>query len=106
MSNHDNNGELPVGLTEIRNVGHEVERTYTHGEIQQTWDNLKNAMAPVLKDLTQIWDELRQQDPLMNLIAQHQAIDNGDRYWYDHQGQPHRNPTMRPLLHNGKAYRR
>ena len=28
------------------------------------------------------------------------------RYWYDHQGQPHRNPTMRPLLHNGGKPRR
>ena len=27
------------------------------------------------------------------------------RYWHDHQGQPRRNPTMRPLLHNGKAPR-
>lgn len=23
------------------------------------------------------------------------------RYWHDHQGQPRRNPTMRPILHNG-----
>ena len=27
------------------------------------------------------------------------------RYWHDHQGQPRRNPTMRPLLQNGKKPR-
>ena len=27
------------------------------------------------------------------------------RYWHDHQGQPRRNPTKRPLLHNGKKPR-
>ena len=28
------------------------------------------------------------------------------RYWHDFTGQPRRNPLMRPLLHNGKAYRK
>ena len=28
-----------------------------------------------------------------------------NRYWRDHQGQPRRNPYMRPLLHNGKKPR-
>ena len=27
------------------------------------------------------------------------------RYWHDHQGQPRRNPTKQPLLHNGKKPR-
>ena len=27
------------------------------------------------------------------------------RYWHDHQGQPRRNPLMKPLLHNGKKPR-
>ena len=105
MSHFNNHGELPVGLTEIRNVGHEVERTYTHEETQQAWDNFKKAMAPVVRDLAKLWDKLRQQGPLMNLIAQEQAISNGDRYWYDTNGQPRRNPTMRPLLQNGKKPR-
>ena len=35
-----------------------------------------------------------------------QAVILRHRYWHDHQGQPHRNPLMRPLLHNGKAYRK
>ena len=30
-----------------------------------------------------------------------QAVILRHRYWHDHQGQPRRNPTMRPLLHNG-----
>ena len=30
-----------------------------------------------------------------------QAVIQGRRYWHDHQGQPRRNPTMRPLLNNG-----
>ena len=34
-----------------------------------------------------------------------QAIILRHRYWHDHQGQPHRNPLMKPLLHNGKAPR-
>ena len=34
-----------------------------------------------------------------------QAVILRHRYWHDHQGQPRRNPTMRPLLHNGKAPR-
>ena len=34
-----------------------------------------------------------------------QAITNRNRYWHDFAGQPRRNPTMRPLLHNGKAPR-
>ena len=34
-----------------------------------------------------------------------QAVILHRRYWYDHRGQPRRNPTMRPLLHNGKAPR-
>ena len=107
MSNFkfDNHGELPTGLHEITNTSSQPERVYTQEEIQQAWDGLKNAMAPVVRDLAKLWDKLRQQVPLMNLIAQEQAISNGDRYWHDHQGQPRRNPTMRPLLHNGKAPR-
>ena len=27
------------------------------------------------------------------------------RYWHDFTGQPRRNPTMRPILNNGKAPR-
>ena len=34
-----------------------------------------------------------------------QAVILHHRYWHDHLGQPHRNPTMRPLLHNGKKPR-
>ena len=52
-----------------------------------------------------------------NMIALMLGIDEYDRtkrlqatilhhrYWHDHQGQPRRNPTMQPLLHNGKAPR-
>ena len=34
-----------------------------------------------------------------------QATILNHRYWHDHQGQPRRNPTKRPLLHNGKKPR-
>ena len=34
-----------------------------------------------------------------------QAVILHRRYWHDHQGQPRRNPTMRPILNNGKAPR-
>ena len=30
-----------------------------------------------------------------------QAIIHRNRYWHDFTHQPRRNPTMRPLLHNG-----
>ena len=105
MSHFNNHGELPAGLQEVTNTSSQPERVYTQEEIQQAWDGLKNAMAPILKNLVKVWDELRQQGPLMNLIAQEQAISNGDRYWYDTNGQPRRNPTMRPLLQNGKKPR-
>ena len=35
-----------------------------------------------------------------------QAIILNHRYWHDHQGQPRRNPTKRPLLQNGRKYRK
>ena len=34
-----------------------------------------------------------------------QAVILHHRYWHDHQGQPRRNPLMRPLLHNGRKPR-
>ena len=34
-----------------------------------------------------------------------QAIIHRNRYWHDFAGQLRRNPTMRPLLHNGKKPR-
>ena len=34
-----------------------------------------------------------------------QAVILHRRYWHDHQGQPRRNPTKRPILNNGKAPR-
>ena len=107
MSNFkfDNHGQLPTGLTEVTNTSSEPERIYTREEIQQTWDGLKNAMAPVLRGLVEVWDELRQNKKLMETIAELQAIDQGHRYWHDHQGQPRRNPTMRPILNNGKKPR-
>lgn len=33
-----------------------------------------------------------------------QALILRNRYWHDTDGQPRRNPTMRPLIHNGKAH--
>ena len=105
MSNFNNHGQLPTGITEVTNTSSQPERVYTREEIQQAWDGLKNAMASILKDLVKVWDELRQQGKLMDTIAQLHAIDQGTRYWHDHQGQPRRNPTMRPILNNGKAPR-
>lgn len=101
MSNFNNGGELPAGPQEITNTTGKPERIYTRKEIQQAWDGLKNAMAPILKDLAKAWEKLRQQGQLMDTIAQLRAIDQGNRYWHDHHGQPRRNPTKRPLLHNG-----
>ena len=40
-----------------------------------------------------------------NLHQRMQSVILRHRYWHDHQGQPRRNPTMRPLLHNGKKPR-
>lgn len=40
-----------------------------------------------------------------NRTKQLQAVILHHRYWHDHLGQPRRNPTMRPLLHKGKAPR-
>ena len=40
-----------------------------------------------------------------NRAKQLQAVILRHRYWHDHTGQPRRNPTMRPLLHNGKKPR-
>ena len=107
MSNFkfDNHGQLPAGLQEVTNTTRQPERVYTQEEIQQAWDGLKNAMAPILKNLVKVWDELRQQGQLMDTIAQLHAIDQGTRYWHDYIGQPRRNPTMRPLLQNGKKPR-
>ena len=34
-----------------------------------------------------------------------QATILNHRYWHDHRGQPRRNPTKQPLLHNGKKPR-
>ena len=105
MSHFNNHGELPTGLQEVTNTSSQPERVYTQEEIQQAWDGLKNAIAPILKNLVKVWDELRQQGQLMDTIAQLHAIDQGTRYWHDFAGQPRRNPTMRPLLHNGKKPR-
>ena len=41
-----------------------------------------------------------------DLIKQDIAFTRDNRYWHDHQGQPRRNPTKQPLLHNGKAHRK
>lgn len=35
-----------------------------------------------------------------------QAVILHHRYWHDHQGQPRRNPLMKPLIHNGRKYRK
>lgn len=35
-----------------------------------------------------------------------QAITHRNRYWHDFTNQPRRNPTMRPLIHNGRKYRK
>lgn len=40
--------------------------------------------------------------PLTNI---HIGYNQNARYWHIN-GQPRRNPTMRPLLQNGRAYRR
>lgn len=36
-----------------------------------------------------------------NRIKKIHAVIHRNRYWQDFAGQPRRNPTMRPLLHNG-----
>ena len=40
-----------------------------------------------------------------NLHQRMQSAILHHRYWHDHQGQPRRNPNMKPLLHNGKKPR-
>lgn len=40
-----------------------------------------------------------------NRAQQFKAIAHRKRYWHDFTHQPRRNPTMPPLLHNGKAPR-
>ena len=97
----DNGAIVRTDITRVTNTSSQPERVLTEADYQQAWDNLKNAMVPVLKDLAKVWDELRQQGQLMDTIAQLHAIDQGTRYWHDHQGQPRRTPNMRPILHNG-----
>ena len=43
-------------------------------------------------------EEYNRHQRIQSVILRH-------RYWHDHQGQPRRNPTMQPLLHNGKKPR-
>ena len=90
MSNYDNNGgKLPAGLTEITN-------TTGHGILVSPYQRVGTSNYFTVRISIEEYDR-----------HQHmQAVILRHRYWYDHQGQPRRNPTMRPLLHNGKAYRK
>src|SRR5690625_4858581 len=91
MSNFkfDNHGELPAGLTKITNhTGHGI------------------LIGPYPRFGTSNYFTVRISIEEYNRHQRMQAVILRHRYWYDHRGQPHRNPTMRPLLQNGKAPRR
>ena len=88
MSNYDKNGKLPSGLQEVTN-------TTGHGIL----------VSPSPRFGTSNYFTVRISIEEYNRHQHMQAIILRHRYWHDHQGQPHRNPTKRPLLHNGKKPR-
>ena len=88
MSNYDNHGQLPSGLTEVTNTtGHDI------------------LIIPYPRFGTSNYFAVRISIEEYNRVKHLQAVILRHRYWHDHQGQPRRNPLMRPLLHNGKAPR-
>ena len=84
----DNGGKLPAGLTPINNhTGHGI------------------LVSPYPRFGTSNYFTVRISIEEYNLHQRMQAVILRHRYWHDHQGQPRRNPTMRPLLQNGKKPR-
>ena len=84
----DNGGKLPAGLTPIIN-------TTGHGIL----------VSPYPRFGTSNYFTVRIGIEEYNRTKHLQAVILHHRYWHDHQGQPRRNPTMRPLLQNGKKPR-
>src|SRR5690625_3226944 len=84
----DNGGKLPAGLTKITNTtGHDI------------------LVSPYPRFGTSNYFTVRISIEEYDRHQRMQATILHHRYWHDFAGQPRRNPTMRPLLHNGKAPR-
>lgn len=88
MSHFNNHGELPTGLQEVTN-------TTGHGIL----------ISPYPRFGTSNYFTVRISIEEYNRHQRMQAVILRHRYWHDHQGQPRRNPTKRPLLQNGKKPR-
>ena len=84
----DTGGKLPPGLTPINNhTGHGI------------------LISPYPRFGTSNYFTVRISIEEYNRTKHLQAVILNHRYWHDHQGQPRRNPTKQPLLHNGKKPR-
>lgn len=88
MSNHDNSGELPTGLTEITNTSGRPQRVLTEADYQQAWDNIRAAAKPAIEHTLRVWENMRHNRPLMNALG------------------IYRLPGDKPLIHNGRKYRK
>jgi|SRR5699024_4592593 len=100
-------GELPGGLTEITNTTRQPERICSHEDFSECV-YITTAPSSFTRTIgIEFFDVNRNMVALMygieeyNQTQQFKAIMYGHRYWYDFHNQPRRNPTMRPLLHNG-----
>src|SRR5699024_5732434 len=84
----DKHDELPTRLTKITiTTGHDI------------------LISPYPRFGTSNYFTVRISIEEYNRHQRMQAVILRHRYWHDHQGQPRRNPTMRPLLQNGKKPR-
>lgn len=90
MSNFkfDNHGELSTGLQEVTNTTGRAERVLTEADYQQAWDAIRAAAKPAIEHTLKAWNTMRHNRPLMNALG------------------IYRLPGDKPLLHNGKAYRK
>jgi len=88
MSNFNNGGELPAGLQEITNTTGQPQHVLTEADYQQAWDAIRAAAKPAIEHTLKAWNNMRHNRPLMNALG------------------IYRLPGDKPLLHNGKAYRK
>ena len=84
----DNGGKLPAGLSYVKN-------TTGHGILVSPYQRFGTSNYFTVRISI---EEYNRHQHMQALILRH-------RYWHDHQGQPRRNPTKQPILHNGKAPR-
>lgn len=88
MSHFNNHGELPTGLTKITNTTGQPQRVLTKADYQKAWDNIRAAAKPAIEHTLKAWNNMRHNRPLMNALG------------------IYRLPGDKPLIHNGKTYRK